>query len=42
MIPVSRRITCQAKVRTSALDQNGSSTAIRSTPAMRPGTTVMR
>ena len=28
MIPVSRRITCQAKVRTSRLDQNGSSTAI--------------
>ena len=28
MTPVSRRITCQANVRTSRLDQNGSSTAM--------------
>ena len=32
-MPVSRRITCQANVRTSVLDQNGNSTAIKSSPA---------
>ena len=33
MSPVSRRMTCQAYVRTSRLDQNGTSTAISSRPA---------
>ena len=42
MIPVSRRITCQAKVRTSRLDQNGRRTAISRRPAIRPGTIVIR
>ena len=42
MIPVSRRMTCQANVRTSRLDQNGRSTAMRSSPAIRPGTIVIR
>jgi hypothetical protein len=42
MTPVSRRITCQANVRTRRLDQNGNSTAISRRPATRPGTMVMR
>ena len=35
--PVSRRITCQAYVRTSRLDQNGTRTAISRRPAQRGG-----
>ena len=42
MTPVSRSITCHANVRTSRLDQNGSNTAMSSTPATLPGTIVIR
>ena len=42
MTPVSRSSTCHANVRTSRLDQNGSRTAISSSPAKRPGTIVIR
>ena len=42
MTPVSRSSTCQANVRTSRLDQNGSNTAINRRPATLPGTIVMR
>ena len=40
--PVSRRITCHAYVRTSRLDQNGTSTAISRIPAQRGDARFMR
>ena len=42
MIPVSRRMTCQANVRTSRLDQNGNEHGDQQEAGDRPGTTVIR